>query len=34
VTPSLDADRWLYWKNRFNRIAISFSEGQVRAIRD
>jgi hypothetical protein len=34
VTPSLDADRWVYWKNRFNRIAISFSEGQVRAIRD
>jgi hypothetical protein len=34
VTPSLDADRWVYWTNRFNRIAISFSDGQVRAIRE
>jgi len=34
VTPSLDADRWVYWKNRFNRFVIHFSDGRVRSIQD
>ena len=32
VTPSLDADRWVYWTNRFNRIALLFHDGRVSAI--
>lgn len=33
VTPSLDANRWVYWTNRFNRIAVEFDEkGRVTAI--
>jgi len=32
VTPSLDADRWLYWLNRFNRMAVVFRDGRVTAI--
>jgi len=27
VTPSLDADRWFYWTNRFNKVAVLFDEG-------
>jgi hypothetical protein len=32
VTPSLDSDRWLYWTNRFNKIAVVFRDGRVIAI--
>ncbi len=34
VTPSLEADRWVYWRNRFNRIAVIFSDGRVRALQE
>jgi hypothetical protein len=27
VTPSLDALRWIYWLNRFDRIAVIFDDG-------
>jgi hypothetical protein len=33
VTPSLDADRWVYWTNRFNKVAVLFDEnGRVISI--
>jgi hypothetical protein len=35
ATPSLDADRWLYWTNRFDKLAILFDEqGRVLAIQN
>ena len=34
VTPSLDANRWVYWKNRFNRMAVIFADGRVTALQD
>ena len=34
VTPSLDADRWIYWRNRFNRMAVVFQDGRVTAIEE
>jgi hypothetical protein len=34
VTPSLDANRWFYWKNRFNRMAVIFVDGRVTALQD
>jgi hypothetical protein len=35
VTPSLEADRWTYWTNRFNKLAILFDEkGSVLAIQN
>lgn len=35
VTPDLDSSRWVYWKNRFNRVLITFdAEGNVNEIRD
>ena len=33
VTPSLDANRWVYWTNRMNRIAVVFdASGRVTLI--
>jgi hypothetical protein len=32
VTPSLDADRWIYWTNRFNKVAVVFRDGRVIAV--
>lgn len=33
ATPSLDAERWVYWTNRFNRVAVEFDEtGHVLAV--
>jgi hypothetical protein len=29
VTPSLDQDRWTYWRNRFAKMHIEFSKGKV-----
>ena len=34
VTPSLDADRWIYWTNRFNRRAVVFERGRVLVVED
>jgi len=35
VTPDLDLDGWMYWKNRFNRVRITFDEnGYVSEIRN
>jgi len=34
VTPSLDADRWIYWTNRFNRRAVVFESGRVLVVED
>jgi len=35
VNPDLKADRWIYWTNRFNRIAVVFDdEGKVSAIQN
>jgi hypothetical protein len=34
-TPSLQSNNWIYWKNRFNTIAVEFDEnGKVKNIRD
>jgi hypothetical protein len=33
ATPSLDASRWTYWTNRFNRIAVVFdATGRVSSV--
>ncbi len=32
-TPSLDADEWVYWTNRFKSIAVDFENGKVRQVR-
>ncbi len=29
VTPNLDSTSWIYWKNRFNRISVTFDESGV-----
>jgi hypothetical protein len=29
ATPSLDADIWTYWKNRFGKMTVSFANGKV-----
>lgn len=34
VTPSLDADRWVYWTNRMNRVAVIFQDGRVSGIQN
>jgi hypothetical protein len=34
VTPSLEADRWIYWTNRFNRKVVVFEGGRVLVIED
>lgn len=28
-TPSLESNRWLYWKNRFGRLRVEFEDGLV-----
>jgi hypothetical protein len=34
-TPSLESSTWVYWKNRFNTLAVEFDEnGKVKSIRD
>jgi hypothetical protein len=33
ATPLLDGNRWIYWTNRFNRIAVLFDDrGLVLAV--
>ena len=34
ATPSLDGDVWTYWKNRFGKMHVHFSDGKVVGIRD
>ena len=35
VNPSLKGNRWIYWKNRFNKIAVNFDdEDKVSEIQD
>jgi len=34
ATPTLDADVWTYWKNRFGKMRVHFSDGKVAEIRD
>jgi hypothetical protein len=34
ATPSLDADRWVYWTNRMNRIAVTFQDGRVSGVQN
>ena len=35
VNPTLESDRWIYWMNRFNRVAILFDEaGLVLTVED
>jgi hypothetical protein len=34
ATPSLDADVWTYWKNRFGKMQVHFTNGKVTGIRD
>lgn len=31
-TPSLDGDRWIYWKNRFATTAVNFVDGKVSSV--
>ena len=34
-TPSLQSNTWIYWKNRFNTMAVEFDDsGRVKNIRD
>jgi hypothetical protein len=32
ATPSLDSDIWTYWKNRFTKMTVSFTNGKVTGI--
>jgi hypothetical protein len=34
ATPSLEADVWTYWKNRFGKMQVYFTNGKVTGIRD
>ena len=34
ATPSSDAERWIYWKNRFDRMAVVFRDGRVAGIEE
>lgn len=35
VNPSLESNNWMYWQNRFNRVAIEFNDkGVVTAVRN
>jgi hypothetical protein len=34
ATPSLDADVWTYWKNRFGKMRIQFTGGKVTGVTD
>jgi hypothetical protein len=34
ATPSLDADVWTYWKNRFGKMKVTFANGKVSEISD
>lgn len=31
-TPSLDSDIWTYWKNRFAKMTVSFTNGKVTGV--
>ena len=28
-TPTLDSDQWIYWKNRFGKMRVQFTDGKV-----
>jgi len=32
ATPSLDSDIWTYWRNRFGKMTVSFTNGKVTGI--
>jgi hypothetical protein len=34
ATPSLDSDVWTYWKNRFGKMRIQFTDGKVTGVSD
>lgn len=35
ATPSLDSNRWIYWTNRMNKLAVMFDEkGRVSAVQN
>lgn len=34
ATPSLDADVWVYWSNRFNRFNVNFKNDKVDSVVD
>src|SRR5437867_5447468 len=34
ATPSLDSDVWTYWKNRFGKMKVNFTNGKVSEISD
>ena len=34
ATPSLEANAWRYWKNRFNTMLVHFVDGKVMRIQD
>lgn len=34
ATPSLDSDVWTYWKNRFGKMRIQFTDGKVSGVSD
>ncbi len=34
ATPTLDADIWTYWKNRFGKMRVHFSDGKVAEIQE
>lgn len=33
ATPDLNSDTWMYWRNRFGRLAVEFADGKVSSIR-
>jgi len=33
-TPSLDADRWVYWESKFDKVEVTFADGRVVEIDD
>ncbi len=34
ATPTLNGDRWTYWRNRINRVAVQFEDGVVSSLQD
>lgn len=34
ATASTDADQWIYWKTRWNKVALEFKEGKLQSVRD
>lgn len=34
ATPSINANQWTYWKNRWNRIVLTFQDNKLTSVRD